>query len=258
QTVVTKVALITEYDGANYHGSQWQAGLITIQKVVEQALKKLTGEKLRVLMASRTDAGVHARGQVISFRTHSTLPLLAYVRGLNYYLPEDIAVKEAFRIDLNFDVRRRAVSREYRYSIVNRPARSPLLRNYDYWVIGELDIPAMNQACQALLGKKDFASFATKAEKGMRTVREVYRAEVKREGERVILDMTANAFLPHQIRNTVGALIRVGKGKMTVADFNNIVQAKKPGLAGPTAPASGLCLMKVNYPVSWGENNENL
>ncbi|MDD5127475.1 MAG: tRNA pseudouridine(38-40) synthase TruA [Dehalococcoidales bacterium] len=247
-----------EYDGTNYHGSQWQTGLITIQKVVERALKKLSGERLRVLMASRTDAGVHAQGQVISFRTHSTLSLLAYVRGVNYYLPEDIAVKAAFRIDPDFDVRRRAVSREYRYTIVNRPTRSPLLRNRAYWVIGELDISAMNQACQALIGKKDFASFATKAEPNIRTVREVYRAEVKREGELVILEMTANAFLPHQIRNTVGVLIRVGRGKVTVADFNNIVQAKKPGLAGPTAPAGGLCLMKINYPVSWGENNENL
>ncbi|MDD4859290.1 MAG: tRNA pseudouridine(38-40) synthase TruA [Dehalococcoidales bacterium] len=247
-----------EYDGTSYHGSQWQDGVVTIQEVIEGALNKLTGEKLRVLMASRTDAGVHARGQVISFRTGSSLPLLAYVRGMNFHLPEDIAVKQAFRVKPDFDVRHNAVSREYRYSIINSPARSPLWRRFAHWVIGELDTASMNEACQALIGKKDFASFATRAEKNLKTVREVYRAKVKRNDDMVTLEMVANAFLPHQIRNTVGALIRVGLGKLTIEEFNNIVQAKTPGLAGPTAPACGLCLMEINYPVPWGENDENL
>lgn len=209
-------------------------------------------------MASRTDTGVHAQGQVISFRTNSVLPLRAFVRGLNYYLPEDIAVKEALRVNARFDVRRNATSREYKYYILNRPTRSPLWKSFAYWVIGKLDIGAMNQACQALIGKQDLASFVTRAEVKKNTVRNVYRAEVKKDGDLVTLDMVASSFLPHQVRNTAGALIRVGLGKLTVNEFNNMVQARKPGLAGPTAPACGLCLMQINYPVPLGETYENL
>ncbi len=249
----TRVALIVEYDGTNYHGSQLQAGLPTIQGVIEEALSKLTGERTRVALASRTDAGVHARGQVVSFRTNSALPLKAFVYGLNFQLPEDIAAREAFRVDDNFNARRHALNREYCYYILNRPTRSPLQRGFAYLFTGKLNILAMQQACQALLGKQDFASFVTCAETGKSTVRNVLRAEIRQEGDLIILDMVANSFLPHQVRNTVGALIRIGTGKMTVAEFYNMVQARKPGRAGPTAPACGLCLMQINYPHPLGE-----
>ena len=122
----TRIALVLEYDGTNYHGSQLQAGMPTIQGEVEKALYKLTGESTRIKAAGRTDAGVHARGQVISFRTESALPLKSFIDGLNHYLPEDIAVKEAFHADSSFDVRRDAVSREYKYYILNSLTRSPM------------------------------------------------------------------------------------------------------------------------------------
>ena len=243
-----KIALIVEYDGTCYHGFQLQANAPTIQGEIEESLLKLTGQKSRINGASRTDAGVHAKGQVASVRTRSSLPLQTFVKGLNYYLPEDIAVKEAFRISDSFDVRRRAIGREYTYHIVNSSTRSPLRRGSAHLVSDNLDIEAMNQACQALIGKHNFASFATcLKDKTKSTVRNMHKVEVSRDGELVTLNMVANAFLPHQVRNTVGALIRVGQGKMTVDDFNAMFLAQSPGLAGPTAPACGLYLMKINY-----------
>jgi len=244
------VVLIIEYDGSSYHGSQWQANAPTIQGEIEKALKKLTGETIRIKAASRTDAGVHARGQVVSFGADSALPLNSFIDGLNHYLPRDIAVKKAYRLDSSFDVRRGAVSREYRYNILNSRTRSPMRQVFSYRIDGNLDIEAMNCACQALVGKHDFTSFVSSAEtaRSKLTVREVFKAEITRDGDMIVLDMVANSFLPHQVRNTVGSLIKVGQGKMTSDEFYSMVEAKTPGLAGPTAPAEGLCLMRVNYP----------
>jgi tRNA pseudouridine38-40 synthase len=245
----TQIVLILEYDGTNYHGSQLQANAPTIQGEIEKALRKLTGERTRIRAASRTDAGAHARGQVVSFRTKSVLPLKAFVEGLNHYLPRDIAVKEAFRVDDSFDVRRGAISREYKYYILNSPTPSPMRQGFTCRVTGNLDTGAMNRACQTLVGKHDFASFVSSPEIAKKsTVRNVHKVEVEQDGDMVVLDMVVNSFLPHQVRNTVGSLIRVGQGKMTVDEFYSMVEARTPGLAGPTAPACGLCLMRVNYP----------
>ena len=250
----TKIALIMEYDGTHYHGFQLQASLPTIQGEVEKALCKLTGEKIRVVAASRTDAGVHAKGQVVSFRTGSSHSPETFVNGLNYYLPGDIAVKAAYRVSDSFNARRSAISREYDYYILNSLTRSPMRKGFSHLVGGYLDINAMNQACQALLGEHDFASFTSGNGVGMKkTVRRVYRAEMRKDRKLVVFNMMANSFLPHQVRNTVGALIRVGLGKMTVDEFHRIIEAKKPGLAGPTAPACGLCLMRINYSSPFGE-----
>jgi tRNA pseudouridine38-40 synthase len=223
----TKMVMIMEYDGTNYHGFQWQANQPAVQGEVEAALLKLTGEKIRVLAASRTDTAVHAREQVASFRTTSSL---------------------------SAGVRRDAVSREYHYLILNRRARSPLHHRFAHHVPGRLDISAMNEACQYLIGKHDFASFATALESRIKsTVRRVYQADVLQAGDLVTFRIIASSFLPHQVRNTVGALIRVGLGKMTATEFHNILEARTPGMAGPTAPAHGLCLIRVNYPQSWEE-----
>jgi tRNA pseudouridine38-40 synthase len=214
---VSKIVLIMEYDGTHYYGFQLQANLPTIQGETEKALCKLTGERIRVMAASRTDAGVHSRGQVVSFRTKSSLSLSAFINGLNYYLPGDIAVKAAHRVDDSFNVRRDAISREYNYYILNSLTRSPIRNGFSYLVAAHLDVGVMNQACQALIGEHDFASFITGFDGGIRsTVRSVYRAEIEKDGELVVFSMAANSFLPHQVRNTAGALIKVGRGKMTV------------------------------------------
>jgi len=242
-----------EYNGTNYHGFQLQANLPTIQGETEKALRRLTGERIRVVTASRTDAGVHAMGQTVSFRTQSSLPPQTFINGLNYYLPRDIAVKAAYRVDDSFNVRRDALSREYNYYILNSLTRSPIREGFCYLVTDHLDIEAMNRACLALIGEHDFVSFASSLGAEIKsTVRTVYRAGVERGGELAIFNMVANSFLPHQVRNTVGALIRVGRGKMSVDEFHSIIGAKEPGLAWPTAPACGLCLMRVNYPQPFG------
>ncbi|MDD5039073.1 MAG: tRNA pseudouridine(38-40) synthase TruA [Dehalococcoidales bacterium] len=252
--ITTKVVLIVEYDGTRYYGFQLQASLPTIQGEIEKALEKLTGDKTRVIAASRTDTGVHASGQVVSFRTRSSYSLQTFVKGVNYYLPRDIAVKSAYRVRDSFNVRHNAISREYNYYILNGSIRSPLRDGFSYLVSGHMDIDTMNQACQALPGEHDFASFASSMGIGLKsTVRRIYRAEVRKEGELAVFNIIASSFLPHQVRNTIGALVRVGLGKMSVDEFCSIMRAKRPGMAGPTAPACGLCLMQVNYPHSLEE-----
>lgn len=245
---LTQFVLIIEYDGRRYCGFQLQLKDSTIQLELERALEKLTGEKTRVAASSRTDSGVHALGQVVSFRTSKELDAKTFLSGLNHYLPEDIAVRQAHRVSENFRVRSDAVSREYSYYILNSRIRSPLLGRYSHRVGDELDITAMNRACVLLIGEQDFISFASAlGPETKTTMRQVYEAGVKKEAEMVVFNITANAFLTHQVRNTVGALISVGQGKMTVDDFGSIIKARKQGLAGPAAPACGLCLMKVNY-----------
>jgi tRNA pseudouridine38-40 synthase len=210
--------------------------------------------------ASRTDSGVHAAGQVASFLTGSKLKPEDYINGLNHYLPQDAAVNEAYKVNMGFSVQRAAISREYSYCIWNRPTRSPLRKDYFCHVKAELNAQAMNEAAKALIGEHDLASFVTEIRKSIvkSTVRRVFQAQVERKGDLVEFRIVARSFLPHQVRNTIGSLIRVGLGKLTTADFINIMEAKKPGLAGPTAPAQGLTLIRVNYPRPLGEYHEDL
>jgi tRNA pseudouridine38-40 synthase len=245
-----RIILIIEYNGTNYHGSQSQVNAPTIQGEIEKALKKLTGERIRIKIASRTDAGVHARGQVVGFDSSAKLPLKSFIDGLNHYLPGDIAVKQAYKTAPDFDVRRRAVSREYRYYIYNSPTRSPLREGFSWRVAGKLDIASMDKACEALVGRHDFASFVASeaTAKQKRTVRDVFKAAITQDGEMIIFEIIANSFLPHQVRNMIGSLVKVGQDKMTVEEFKRMVESRTPGLAGPTAPAEGLCLVQVNYP----------
>lgn len=241
-----KLALVVEYDGARYHGFQIQVSVPTIQGDIERALAKVTGERIRTIGAGRTDAGAHARGQVVSFGTSSSHPVQTFVRALNFYLLPDIAVKAGISVNGNFNARRDAISREYRYTILNVQTPSPLRRRYAYYMPLALDIDAMNQACQSIIGRHDFASFT--APMMGRTTRIVSKAKVLREGEIVFFDIAANSFLPKQVRCMMGSLIKVGLSKLTVEGFQEIVEAKRPGLAAPVAPAHGLCLMKVDFP----------
>ena len=253
---IKKIVLIVEYDGTNYFGFQLQArhdNQPTIQSELEKAIFKLTGERLRILAASRTDAGVHAKGQVVSFRTKSNIELKNFVSGLNHYLPEDIAVLSAYKVNDKFNVRSDAQSREYSYYILNRSVRSAIWGRYAYLVTVKLDVDAMDKAAGLLIGKHDFASFTGNPGNLKTTVREVMRSKVEIKGDLLVFSMTANSFLPHQIRNTMGALIQVGMKKMTVDKFYEIIEARKPGLAGPRVPANGLFLMRVNYSRSFGE-----
>jgi tRNA pseudouridine38-40 synthase len=251
-----KFVIIVEYDGTNYHGFQLQVGANTIQAELEKAILALTGENRRVIPASRTDAGVHAVAQVVAFRTAVNFPPKVILNGLNHHLPPDIAVREAYRVKNTLNVRREAVSREYKYYILNRETRSPLRARYAFPVKGEIDLTAMNAACAILLGEHDFISFASALEAKHlgKTTRTILHAVVVREQEDVVVfEITANAFLTHQVRNTVGALLRVGQHKMQMTELNKILEAKRAGSAGPGVPARGLFLTKVNYPYSFEE-----
>jgi tRNA pseudouridine38-40 synthase len=248
----SKFILLIEYDGTRYHGFQWQVGLPTIQSELEQAIRRFCGQSSRVMAASRTDAGVHARGQVVCFWAKPKLDTMTLVRAMNYYLPRDIAVKAAYRASDDFNVRRDALNREYRYYILNSDTRSPFSQSFALFVPKMLDIQAMNEACQLIRGEHDFASFASSLDDSKSTLRNVYEAGIESKEELTIFRIVANSFLPHQVRSTMGLLIKIGLGKISIEDFRDIMEAKSLGLAGPVSPACGLFLEKVNYPKPLG------
>lgn len=246
-----KFVLLIEYDGTRYHGFQWQRGVPTVQGELEGAIRKVCGQSSRVLAASRTDAGVHAKGQVVSFWTQSALDSMTLVKALNYYLPKDIAVKAASKVDAEFSVQRDAISREYRYYILNTSTPSPFGYRFALLVSRALDLEPMKKACQLLIGEHDFTSFTTSVAGKKGAIRHVYDAGIERKGELVIFRMVANSFLTHQVRSTVGLLMRLGLGQLCINDFCDIMAARKLGLAGPIAAAHGLYLMKVRYSKPW-------
>jgi tRNA pseudouridine38-40 synthase len=244
-----RIALLLEYDGSRYGGSQIQKNAPTIQGSLEGAIKRLTGETARAAFAGRTDAGVHARGQVASFLTRRPFDATVLVDGLNYWLPDDIAVRGAREVALDFDVRRRARRRLYRYLVYNGRAPSPLLRRRAWHVKQPLDVPAMQQAAACLVGRHDFAAFAGSLERPeTTTVRTMHRFDVRRLGRLVSFEAEAAAFLPHQVRRTTGALVEVGRGRQTPQSLEALLRAGKPATGGPAAPPQGLCLVRVTYP----------
>ncbi len=243
-----KMALIVEYDGARYHGFQLQAGLPTIQGELEQAIGSLTGESLRVTCASRTDSGVSAAGQVVSFRTESQHPPETFVRALNYHLPDDIAVLEALEIPMDYDVRTKAYGREYQYLLLNRRAPSPIMRSRTHWVPVALDLEAMNKAASLLLGTHDFSPFAgPDLLPGIRTTKTLTHSALNRDGHIISFDVAGESFLHQQVRRMVGAILEVGLGKVTLDDFERVRDCGKRGAAGPTLPPNGLTLLEVRY-----------
>ncbi|MCH7835271.1 MAG: tRNA pseudouridine(38-40) synthase TruA [Chloroflexi bacterium] len=245
---VRRLALLLEYEGTGLGGSQYQTNTGTIQDALERALRSLTGEPIRVALAGRTDAGVHARGQVAACTSGSRHGPDVFVRALNHHLPDQIAVRAAREVPLTFDPRRQAAGRRYRYTIHNGRQRPALLRRFVWQVAEPLDVDAMRQAAVSLVGQHDFVAFTQPSLAGRQsTCRRMTRAEVKRSGRRIRVDMEANAFLPHQVRRTVGSLVEVGRGRLSPAEFEALVREARPGAASFAAPARGLCLMKVRY-----------
>jgi tRNA pseudouridine38-40 synthase len=241
-----KVKATIEYDGTRYAGFQGQPNQLTIQKELEQALAAVTQEETKVVGAGRTDAGVHAKGQVVHFVTAWKRSLDELQRAFNALLPRDIAVRQMTWVTPDFHARFSAVSREYRYTILNRQVRSPLEARYAYQYASALDAGAMAEAVRCLLGRHDFASFGQPTQ-GDSTVREAIHASCARENDHIYVDLTANAFLRRMVRTVVGTLVLVGAGRMSPPDVNRILQARDRSQAGAPAPAHGLCLMTVNY-----------
>lgn len=244
-----KLALVLEYEGTQFHGFQKQPQARTVQGALERVLFQITGAAVSTTGASRTDAGVHAQEQVVSLATSSVLSCRTLVLALNFYLPADLVVRGVWDVDEAFDARRSAASREYGYTILNRAVRSPLEGRFAYLVRDNLDVDAMDRAVQALVGEHDFASFTSPqaAREARTTVRLVLRAAVRREGDRVLVELEGSGFLPQQVRRTMGALLRVGKGQLTGGGFQEMVEAPRPGAAGLGVPPHGLCLTAVRY-----------
>jgi tRNA pseudouridine38-40 synthase len=241
-----RIAVLLEYDGTAYRGSQYQENGPSIQSELESSIAKLTGGlRGRVAFAGRTDAGVHALGQVAAFDTAARLSVSELVSGLNHFLPRDIAVRAAEEVGQAFDPRRDARRRVYRYRVDTRPVRSPLLRDRVWHVGRGLDIEAMRSAARRLEGKRDFAAFAGPYDGS--TERTLERCELTPCGGLVTIEMAARSFLPHQVRRTVGPLVEVGAGKTTEDALMELLRAAKPSSAGPAAPACGLYLARVEY-----------
>lgn len=256
QTGRRRVALLLEYDGTAFSGSQYQENGPSIQQELESAIEKLTGQVVRAAFAGRTDAGVHASGQVAAFDLESRLNAVEVHAGLNHFLPPAIAVRAAKEVPGEFDPRRDARSRVYRYRIDNRPARSPLERDRAWHVPRSLDVSAMQDASRMLEGKHDFAAFAGPFD-GL-TVRTLRRCEIVVRCGRLQITMEAQAFLPHQVRRTVGALVEVGLGRMTEEALSGLLEAARPSSAGPSAPACGLYLVHIAYDgLDFGQELEN-
>ena len=231
------------YDGTGYAGFQVQPNAPTVQGELERVLAQICGEPVRITGAGRTDAGVHATGQVIDFRTASALDGGAMERGVNALLPEDIAISELTTAGETFHSRFSATGRTYEYRIRTGPTRDPLERRREHWLPGALDVDAMNDAARRLLGRHDHAAFAA----GVSGERSVRRAVWRAEGHLLRFEIEANAFLRGMVRGIVGTLLWVGRGKISADRFEEILGSKNRAEAGPSAPAQGLCLVTVSY-----------
>jgi tRNA pseudouridine38-40 synthase len=242
-----RVRLTLQYDGTDFVGWQRQPNGRSVQEVLEKALAEFLGTTVTAVAAGRTDAGVHALGQVVAFDAPRALPSKAYVRGLSGHLPGDVAVMAADEVPPDFDPRRWATGKRYRYLISRRPGRAPLLRRTHWEVFSALDVEAMQSASTALLGTHDFTSFRAadcEAPHPRRTLREL---DVQTVGEILRIEVEGTAFLKHMVRNVVGSLVEVGRGRRVPAWIAEVLEAKDRTRAGPTAPAHGLTLVEVTY-----------
>ncbi len=243
------IKLTLEYDGTAYVGWQVQPNGPSIQGEVISAISRLTGvEKVRLTGASRTDSGVHARGQAANFLTSSVLPVEVFRRGLNALLPPDIAVVRAEEVSTEFDARRGASCKRYVYRVLARPFPSPLWRRFSWHVPRALDIGAMREGAAFFIGEKDFTSFRAAHSDAPHSVREVYSVEINRtSGGLVTIEVRGRAFLRHMVRIMAGTLVEVGLGKMAPPRVGEIIEARDRGAAPRTAPACGLVLEEVVY-----------
>lgn len=247
---MARIRLIVAYDGTAFSGWQVQpGGARTVQAVLESALSKVcAGAPVQVSAAGRTDAGVHATGQVVAFDAPVARPMTAFVAGLNGILPEDVAVLRADEVAADFDPRRWALGKRYRYRIWNGPTRSPLERHRAWMIFSPLDVAAMRAAAAHLLGEHDFASFQAAGCAAETTVREVRRVSVDGEAGGVLtVTVEATAFLRHMVRAMVGTLVEVGLGRRAADGMPEVLAARDRGAAGRTGPPQGLTLEAVYY-----------
>jgi len=246
--LMRNIKLLIDYDGTNYQGWQVQPKGPTIQGILEEKLSLLTGESIRLIGSGRTDAGVHALGQVAHFKTQSPMDAHVMQRALNSLLPFDIVIRKIEEVEEGFHARRDSKSKVYEYRILNRSLRSPFHHGYAWHIPQRLDLKEMKEATQYLIGEHDFSSFRSVGTPTRTAVRKVIRAEWKRGRVGLVrFEIEANGFLKQMVRAIVGTLVEVGKGKMSADEFRRILESKDRKKAGPTAPAHGLFLKEVKY-----------
>jgi tRNA pseudouridine38-40 synthase len=251
---VKRIALGLQYDGTPWQGWQTQLHGRTVQDVLETALAKFCQATVDTTCAGRTDSGVHALSQVVHFDTLINRENFSWVRGVNAFLPASIAVQWAAEVESGeegFHARFSALARTYHYVIYNHPIRSPLWQGRAGWVFRKLDVDQMEEAAQALVGKHDFSAFRAAECQAPSPVRTLHRIAVTRQGDRIVVTLTANAFLHHMVRNIVGSLIQVGIGNHPVQWMTELLESRKRELAAPTFSPDGLYLAKVDYDARW-------
>jgi tRNA pseudouridine38-40 synthase len=244
---VRRIRLVVEYDGTDFAGWQRQPNGPSIQAAIEDALAQMTQESIVVHGAGRTDAGVHALGQVLHFDTSGTIPLVGFRRGLNHHLPRTVSIVGAAEAAPDFDARRSARGKLYRYSIWNADSRSARHARFTWHIPRALDVARMREAAGRLIGRHDFAAFRAADCERKTTVRTLRRLDVTRSGDLVEIDVEADAFLKNMVRILAGTLAEAGLGRSSASDIQSTLASKDRKLAGPTAPPWGLTLVRVHY-----------
>jgi len=247
-----RIALGIEYDGSRFCGWQTQPQACAVQDAVEHALAGVAGAPVATICAGRTDAGVHALAQVVHFDTGAARPESAWVRGVNTLLPPACAVHWARPVADDFHARYSATARHYRYVLLNHPVRPAADQARVGWFHLPLDLEAMHQAARLLVGEHDFSAFRSAECQAKSPVRVLTRLDIARRGDYVVFDLSANAFLHHMVRNIVGCLVYVGKGRYPPAWLGEVLAGRDRGRAAPTFEAAGLYLSRVDYDARWG------
>ncbi len=246
------IKLVLEYDGTNYHGWQKQPKLPTIQETIEDALTQLTKTPIQIIGAGRTDSGVHAEGQVANFFTELPIPTIAFQKGLNTFLPRDIVVVDVEEVSTDFHARFSAISRRYRYTILNRTYPTALRRHTAYLYVTPIDVNSLDAICRCMHGKLDFSSFQKTGSDRLNPVCEIFEASCYKTDEYIFIEIEANSFLRGMVRALVGTALKCMKSAArnvdeTCALFQHILEIRDRSMAGPSAPAHGLSLISVKY-----------
>ncbi len=247
-----RIALGIEYDGSRFLGWQTQPGGQTVQNALEAALGGIAGAGISVTCAGRTDRGVHARGQVVHFEPPVARPLSAWVRGVNALLPESVAVLWSVPVAGDFHARYSALSRTYRYVLINRAVRPALEARQAGWFHAPLDVDVMREASRHLVGEHDFSAFRSSECQAKSPVRTIHFLEVGLHHDRITFTIRANAFLHHMVRNIVGTLVYIGKGRHEPQWAADVLGSRERSRAAPTFAPEGLCLEHVEYDLRWG------
>ena len=253
-----RLAMTVEYDGTQYSGFQYQKNAPTIQEEIEKAIESLTAKPVRIQAAGRTDAGVHATGQVVAFDTDAPYDPNTVLRALNARLPQDIAVRSVRQVAPGFDPRRDAVSRLYRYTLLVSEVRSPLTRRTAHRLHRPPDLRSMRAAAALMVGTHDFANFGGAPDNpNASTIRRIDRIDLVSDGSLIKIDVEGNAFLTHQVRRMAGAFVDVGTGKLTINDIAKQLSTTGDAKPARALPPNGLCLIRVKYPTPLSIDRDN-